>query len=234
MRVLITRPRHQAAATAAALRRRGHGTMTAPLLEVVPAPNAKARDGPYDLVLLTSANAVQALTREDLARPLFAVGRATAKAARRAGASDIVTAEGDWRALCEAVIGDPRVRPGATALHLAGDVVRGDLAGTLLRHGIVYRVREVYRTIEAEALPGAVVRAFHRQELDAVLLFSPRTAGVLRRLIRAHALSDALGDVLAACLSQPIAAEIADLRWRDVRVARRRDQSALLDCLAAP
>ncbi len=70
--------------------------------------------------------------------------------------------------------------------------------------------------------------ALRTARLDAVLLFSPRTAALFAALVQAAGLEPGLRRVVAACLSPAVAAEVAGLPLRAVRVAEARDQKALL------
>src|ERR1700742_3714197 len=111
MRILVTRPLEDGTEIARLLAARGHQALLAPLLE------PHFQDGPLleagtDLdgvaaILATSANGIRALgprtARRDI--PIFAVGPQTAKEARDAGFTNVHNADGDARALADAVAG---------------------------------------------------------------------------------------------------------------------------------
>ena len=84
-------------------------------------------------------------------------------------------------------------------------------------------------------LPGAnevqVVLAAAARRVGAVLLYSPRSAELWAGRVEAAGLADMLTGTLAACLSDAVAAPLARLPLHSVRVARSRDQNALLRCL---
>ncbi|MDF2781612.1 MAG: hypothetical protein K0S96_1416, partial [Geminicoccaceae bacterium] len=61
MRVLITRPRAEAAVLAADLAERGHDVTIEPLLTIEPLPGVVAALAGAQAIVLTSANAVPAL-----------------------------------------------------------------------------------------------------------------------------------------------------------------------------
>src|SRR5438128_1809813 len=61
MRLLVTRPAPDGERTAAVLRARGHEVLLLPLLRVEFIPDAPLGPGPWDGVLMTSANAARAL-----------------------------------------------------------------------------------------------------------------------------------------------------------------------------
>ena len=227
MRVLITRPRAEAAVLAADLAARGHEVTIEPLLTIEPLPGVVAALAGAQAIVLTSANAVPALPATGVRLPVFAVGAATARAARAHGCEEVHAAAGDAQSLARLI--GAHCRPAAgPLLHLAGAEVRPGLAEALAAAGFTLRRQTVYRATAARGLSGPVVEALRRQAIDAVLLFSPRTATTLVELIAAHQLAGCLGRTEAICLSAAVAARCRRLEWRAVRVAPRPEVGSLL------
>ncbi len=229
MRVLITRPRDDAETLAKTLADRGVESLIEPLLRI---DNLAAEDLALDgvqAILLTSANGARALAAATAARsvPVLAVGAATAAAARDAGFADVGAAGGDVAAL--AVLAARRCGPRAgPLLHVSGSVVAGDLAGRLEARGFTVRRAVLYEAHPVSALSDAAVAALTDGVIDAVLLFSPRTARAFVALAQEANLTAALASTGALCLSEAVAEEARAVVWREVRVADRPDQAALL------
>jgi uroporphyrinogen-III synthase len=229
MRVLITRPREDAEALAAILRAEGVEPVVAPLLAI-----RAAADGALDLagvqaLLFTSANGVRAFARRTAVRalPVFAVGDATARAAKDAGFARVESAAGavnDLAALVRARLDPAR----GALLHGAGADVAGDLAGVLGAWGFAVRRVVLYRAAKARRLPEAVTRPLAEGALDGVLFFSPRTAATFVSLARQAGVVPSLARLDALCLSEAVAAAVREVAWRAVAVAIRPDQPALL------
>ena len=133
MRVWVARAEPGAQATAARLVALGHEPVVAPVLAVRPLTPALDLQGIAALAF-TSANGVEAFARlTDLRElPVFAVGRATAKAAHAEGFASVSSADGDVEDLC-----------GLIAAGAAGPVLwagarepAGDLVGMLRACGV--------------------------------------------------------------------------------------------------
>ncbi|MBI4183039.1 MAG: uroporphyrinogen-III synthase [Proteobacteria bacterium] len=232
MRVLVTRPAEDAAATAARLEALGHEALIEPLLDI----RLRAAEPPdlagVQAILFTSANGVRAFAaaspRRDLAA--FAVGGATAAAARAAGFASVESAEGDAADLAKLV--RARLRPSAGALlHAAGAVVKGTLAAPLGEAGFEVRRVVLYDAQPAGALSPETTRALAEGRIAAVLLFSPRTAETFVSLVRGAGLEGAARGALGLCLSPAVAEAAGSLPWRELRVAERPDQEMLLALL---
>lgn len=234
MRVMITRPREDAEPLAGLLGQRGVETLIAPLLSVV------YLDGPpLDLdgvqaLLVTSANGARALARRAPRRdlPMLAVGDASARAASEAGFAAVESAAGDVAALAR-LAGD-RLDPAAGALvHAAGGKVAGDLAGMLGRAGFDIRREVLYQARPAKRLPAAAARALAEGSLDGVLFHSPRTAAAFVGLARKARLVRACRRLVAWCLSPAVAEQAGAIAWRELWVAARPEQAAMVEAIGA-
>lgn len=234
MRVLITRPREDAAAFAAELANRGHEALIEPLLEV---EYLGVEGSGLDLksvqaLLFTSANGVRAFVRVEPRRdlPVYAVGDATAALARDAGFGEVYSAAGDVSALAKLVTA--RLNPmRGTLLHVAASKVAGDLQGLLEKSGFEIVRHVLYRTEVRSAFSAQVCGFLTSGEIEAVTLFSPRTARTFANLVLAANLQGCLEDIFVVCLSQAVADQVAHLNWKGVRVAAEPNKGALLACL---
>ena len=232
MRVLITRPRARAENLARLLEQRGDTTLLEPLLRIEPIAGVTPQLDGVQAIVLTSAHAVAALSAQARRLPIFAVGEATAAAARGAGCHDVVSAGGSGSDLAAVIVA--RCRPDRGALlHLSGEQVREGLAEELAAAGFALRRQAVYRAVTAEALTPPTVEALAARQVDAVLLFSPRTARTFVELIGKHGLRDRLSGTAAICLSAAVAQPCRELLWRAIYSAARPEQAALLEALEA-
>ncbi len=159
--VVVTRPAHQAAALADALRRRGARPLVAPTIEIVPPADggaalrgAAARVGAVDWVVLTSANGAERFLAElrdarDLGGvAVAAIGPATADVLRAANVvPDLVPGQYVAEALL-AAFPDPPAGGGRVLVARAA-VARDVLPEGLRARGWEVEVVEAYRTVAA-------------------------------------------------------------------------------------
>lgn len=216
-RVWITRAEPGAARTAARLTALGFEPVVEPLLAVRPLVPLIDLTGVAALAF-TSVNGVTAFAalEPDRDKPVFAVGDATAQAAREAGFTDVRSASGDARALAhliaEAGFRGAFLAPGAAepAADLAA-LVAGDAE---------VRTLAVYEAVET-GVPAPA-------GLDAVLVHSPRAAQALAM----HAW--ALDDRIAVAISPAAAEPLEDLGLREIRIAAAPTDAALIEGLGEP
>ncbi len=183
-RIWITRAQPGADATADRVRALGHEAVVAPLLTVRPLSDVTVDLYGVSALAFTSANGVRAFADATGERGLkvFAVGAATAQAARAAGFKSVLSADGDVEALAEGIAARRTELKGAV-LHPGAAEPAGDLCGALAGHGIDARGLILYETVPIapdEEMAASLARC------DAVLLHSPRAAKELARYLKAH------------------------------------------------
>lgn len=217
--VAVTRPQPQADGTARRLEAAGYRALLAPLLSLLPHGDPGSADGIGALALTSGSAVVVLAARPDFHHlPVFAVGNATAAAARRAGFSTVVSASGDVEALLRRLVDSPQ-----PVVHMAGLDHTGSLAERLASAGIVAERRIVYAMVPARALPRA-------DRVDAVLLYSSRTAQVFSDLRARDPMASPWRSAPCVALSEAVAAQFAGKR---TAVATRPDEDALFAALAA-
>ncbi|HWD57459.1 MAG TPA: uroporphyrinogen-III synthase [Stellaceae bacterium] len=228
MRVAVTRQQADGERSAAALRARGHDVLLAPLMRVEPIAADLA--GTWSGIAITSANALVALNgpREFLTLPLFAVGARSAEAARAAGFTQAIAAEGNVDDLVRLIA--ERHRGPTPLLYLAGEDRAADLIGALARHRIAAEMRVVYRAVTAP-LPPALIAALRGRVLDAVLHYSQRGAESYLAGARAAGIEAEALAVRHVCLSAQVAAPLQVAGASRIAVAKHPDEAALIELL---
>ncbi len=226
-RVWVTRAEPGAARTADRLTALGFTPLVAPLLTLAPLPGAlDATPDPAAVAVLalTSPNGVEAfapLIPRFRDHPVFAVGDATAEAARTAGFTDVRSASGDIHALARLIAAEaplgPLLAPGAR--EPAGDLP------ALVPDRPVQRL-PVYAAFETHA-PAP-------EPFDAVMLHSPRAARALASSLAAYLPRAASSGRIAICISEAAATPLHPFDFTEIRIAAAPDEPAMLSALGKP
>ena len=187
MRLIVTRPEPDASRTAQALAALGHAPILSPMLDVVADPAAALPKRDFQAVLVTSGNAVGRWrriasagaskrcrsSRSATRRRSSPSAAALSRRARRAGRS---TTSPPWS--------ERQLRPGdGPLLHVAGEVVAGDLAGRLAAAGFEVERAVLYRTHARPRLAEAAADALRDGGADGVLLYSRRSAAAFAQAL---------------------------------------------------
>ena len=230
--VLVTRPKDDAQMLAAALERRGVDVLLEPLLEIVPIEGATPNLHDIAGLLFTSANGVRAFAQISKHRnfKVFAVGDATAAAARSAGFSDVDSAGGSVEDLTT-LVKDSWTPASGALFHASGQTIYGELAEILGALGYEVHRMALYEAKAAAALSVKLCDVLRAAKLGYALFFSPRTADTFVSLVTSACLRDACKNVEAICLSTAVADMFAGLNWGQMTVATEPNQEALLAAL---
>lgn len=236
MLIAVTRPRADAAELVTALEARGHEVCLEPLLTIVPRRPVVWPEGHEraQALLITSANGLRAFAALDPRRdlPVYAVGDASAAAAHAAGFSQVRSAAGTVEDLAR--MAGAELSPAAgPLLQPAASKLAGDLKGSLEAAGFEVLRAVIYDAVAAARFSADFCARLNSELIDAVTLFSPRTAATFVSLIGAAGLARACNSMTALCLSEAVAERISVLPWQAVLTAGRPDQESLLARLDA-
>jgi len=232
--VLITRPEADATVLQSQLAAMGFKTLLNPILNIAYKDEVHLSLESVQAILFTSANGVRAFVRQHDQRsiPVFTVGDVSARAAHNEGFKSVQSARGDVRALSSLV--QQHLKPeSGVLLHIAASRVAGDLAGDLEKSGFEVRREILYSAPVADVLQTETIAAFKQGKVDAVLLFSPRTAIAFVALIKEAGLADACQKMTVFCLSAAVGKAVDELTWAGIQTAPEPNQDALLNLLAS-
>lgn len=235
MRLLVTRPEPDATREAETLVGLGHEPVRSPLLEIEFLDDVPlALDGAQAIVI-TSRNALRALGTHPerdkaVALPLFAVGEATAWAARQLGFTEVTIGPGTGAGLPPIICREVHPDNGPL-VHIGAEKVAFDLKGALEEDGFTLRRVILYRSHPVETLSEPVVAGLKDGDIDGVLLLSPRTARAFARLVERYGLVTQAKGLVCYCLSKAIAEAVVPLGLtaRVPPFAREEDLIALLE-----
>lgn len=220
-RVWITRAEPGAARTAARLQAMGFEPIIAPLLAIEnlkpPVPDLAM----FTALAFTSINGVTAFAAltPERDRTVFAVGDATAQAARDTGFFDVRSASGDLHALARLIASDLNE---ASVLVPQAETPAGDFDTALVIAGALDVSIQPLIVYRAQRTSTAMPTTF-----DAILIHSPRAANILTEQDIAQ-----LSHAVTACISPAAAAPLVALGLTPA-VAQTPDEASLLTILKA-
>jgi uroporphyrinogen-III synthase len=224
-RAWITRARPAADATAARLRQLRIEAVVEPLLEVRALADADLDLTGVSALAFTSANAVAAFAERSPVRHLrvFAVGDATAAAARAQRFASVLSAQGDVASLASALTARRRELTGVILYPAAAEPAQ-DLAGALEAVGLKVRQTALYETVTLQPSD-----AFAEQlpQIDGVLVHSAKAAQALAAFLKQHPAPQ----LTAYCLSPAIARPLARAGLAGRRSAAAPNEASLFALL---
>lgn len=221
--ILLTRPKDRSEAFAKEIEQCGWTSTIWPLLKIRPLLTEPVMPQEGQSLIFTSVNAVDAMP-EPVPRQASAicVGAATAAAARRRGITSITDVSGDAQKLVQTLL----AREPQQYLHVRGAKTRGDIATSLTHAGSPTDEIIAYEAVASDHTPKKMEAAILAGKIDAVALFSPRSAAILVRLIKVEWFSR-LSTATAFAISPATAEPLRDMGFAKVVVAEEPSGSAM-------
>lgn len=240
MRVLITRPESRAGKTAAKLAELGHEVERLPLFTPVQdrAALEAALAAPHAALAVTSAEAVRGLAElgpalaPHLATQVFAIGKATAHAARAAGFRNIEASIGGGAELAALVLTHyASARPSLPILYLAGEKRMGRFEKRLAESDIDIVVAETYRMEPIRYSLEEQQAMLVARKADAVFFFSREAANAFFDFDIFQQSRESIRKTLFLCLSRNIAEAVPEELKNSAVVSDNPDEDELIDLL---
>jgi len=241
-RVLVTRAAHQAGKFSKGLRALGAEPVEVPVLEIRPPESFELLDAAiremnsYNWLILTSANAVQALAerasflgmslRDLVPPPVAAIGKATAEAAHKIGLNVSLIPESY---VAESLVEDLLAnRVSGQRILLARAAIARDVIPDALRAaGAEVDVVEAYRNALPDAAP-EMLRSALAKGLDAVAFTSSSSATHLAEAAAKAGLAWPFENVPAISIGPITSRTLRDLSWSPAAEADPSDISGLI------
>jgi uroporphyrinogen-III synthase len=217
-RIVVTRPREQAAALAAALLDLGASVTVLPLIDVQPVDDVQMAAS-YDWVVFTSANAVAAVGAPRGPR-VATLGPATAAAVRELGVEPAFVPD---RFAADEIASGLEPLAGTRVLLPQADLANPGLAEELRARGATVDAVTAYRTVSVERTSEELANL---RAADAVVLASGSAAKSLAR-------QGGAGSALVVCIG-PTTADAARAAGLDVGlVAREATSQGIIHALTS-
>jgi uroporphyrinogen-III synthase len=247
-RVLVTRALHQAGKLSEGLRSLGAEPVEVPVLEIrlplsfAPLDAALRQLDHYDWLVLTSANAVRALSDRaaSLAIAMLqpaglrvaAIGEATAAAARQAGLQVAFAPEAYLaESLVAGLLPSLQNQPSSHRILLARAAVARDVIPDALRAaGATVDVVDAYRNVLPETAAERLRTAL-TDGIDAATFTSSSSATHLAEAARAAGVAWPFAGVPAISIGPITSQTLRDLGWPPVAEAEKSDISGLIEAV---
>jgi uroporphyrinogen-III synthase len=240
MRIVVTRPLRSGEKTAAKLEALGHEPVLLPLFHPVHHGERaiSALSEPLSAIAVTSAEALRALRdfrhrlAPHLSKPLFAVGEATAEAAREIGFQNILTGSGDAVALAGLVSENrPLTESTDPLLYLAGTPRGAVFEDGIAAAGISFRTLDCYEMQPSDLSDDMLETALVKTAADVVLLYSSEAARAFFRHASSEKYVAALTTTQFVCISRNVLSLVPEIFRANAAAAEGANEAAMFELL---
>lgn len=227
--VLLTRPLEASQRVADNLDAHGFESLICPLITIKKTDYSFPQIDAFDVLLVTSANALHILTQETDIRhiPVWTVGDHSAAVAREYGFTSVRSFSGTVQDMFAAA----KAQPTFSYLYLSGRHKAFMLKNRLLREGIECAEHIIYEAVLERHMPLKLGTALDKGRIDYALFYSRRTAEAFMNLMQQENRTEALKRIKALCFSDSVLQSIQSDYWARTHVCAHPDHAHMIDLL---
>lgn len=228
--ILVTRPEPDAQATAEKLEGLGIAATCAPLMQMHAITASLPQPTGLSSIALTSANALRALETTALLTPylhlpVFTVGDRTAAHARASGFKTVTSANGSFSDLVDLLADE---NPDGPIFYPTTRNPTGDLEAALVPKSLKIITTHVYEMHPATSLDTTNLIALQSGSINAVMLYSRRTAETFCTLTKTLLDDKTRHNLTILCLSENIAAPMIANGFPRIALADYPSEEAMM------
>jgi uroporphyrinogen-III synthase len=221
IKILITREIEAATSTAEAVKALGFRPIIYPLIKIEPVPYELPHDFIPDYVIITSINTAYVAIKHDvlLKYPFIIIGEKSADILTR-NQFKVSATYIDSNSLLKSI---QALKPPLKFLYLSGDHIASDIPQKLTDMGHIVRRVIVYKSCKTSDF---ALNALNN--IEAITFYSPRTARIFYEHITTQSAYSKLSRVTAICMSTNVAKALADLAFKEIKIAKLPTEEYML------
>jgi uroporphyrinogen-III synthase len=216
--LLLTRPLEESLLMAKRMKKLDHPFFIEPMLLVTFMPPPSLED--ISTLIVTSQNALKALTTINALTAIYCVGESTGTLAKKMGFKNIHVAKHSVGSLLSLLqVKTPQDL--GNILYAAGETITEDLEKILKPLGYKIRTEIVYATTPATTFSPALLNLLKEEKIHQVCFFSTKTAEVFMNLMNPDHLTHLYRRMIALSLSQHISDKLRQCSWESIKTAEK-------------
>ncbi len=229
MHILFTRPLEDSEELILRFRNLGHKVSHMPVIQIKKVEHEKVNFFDYKAIIFTSANALKFLDTKLIDKKItcFCVGSSTEKKALSYGFQNVISAEGNVRALNELILQNFNSSDGKM-LYVSGEIVSNDLDKNLVSSG--YNVKRIinYSSKPNYQLDDTFIEKLRSNMPDIVYVYSQNSALSFLKLISNYKLNDFWMNTNLMCISEKTSRVLNKIKWKKIFIFSPGEEEFLL------
>ena len=229
MHILFTRPLEDSQELILKFKDLGHKVSHMPVIKIEKVEYEKINFEDYKAIIFTSANAIKFLDTKFIDKKIFCfcVGNSTEKKARSIGFQNVITADGNVRALQELILQNFNSAYGKM-LYVSGEIISNNLDKNLVNLG--YNVKRVVNYISKpnNQLDEEFMEKLKSNMPDIVYVYSQNSAPSFLKLINNYKLNDLWMNTNLMCIGEKSSTVLNKIKWKKIFIFSPGEEEFLL------
>ncbi len=217
MHILVTRPIEDCLKLIEGLKILGHQVTHCPIIKIKRLSYKEPNYKNYNGIIFTSSNAIDCLDTKKIPKNIscFCVGDTTEKKAKSKGFYQAISAGGNVNTLIELIMRIYDKKSGKL-LYISSEFISKELDKDLLAHGYLVDRIINYTSLPVEEISENTLSLIKENNLDAIFVYSEKSAINLKNLIIKYSLVDVMMDSNLFCISKKTSKALEFLKWKKI------------------
>ena len=229
MHILLTRPLEDCSNLIIQFKELGHTVSHLPVIKIKKIEHSELIFNDYSAVIFTSSNSVKNLDLDNVNKTIktFCVGSATEKVARSLGFQNVISADGNVRALKELILLNHSKKDGKL-LYVSGKTVSFDLDKDLSNEGFEITRLINYSVDYNDEIKSDIIEELKKSVPDIVYIYSENSAKSFLNIIKKYHLIDSWMNTNLMCIGDKTSSVLNEVKWKKIFLFNPGEEEFLL------
>ena len=229
MHILFTRPLEESTSLIIRFKELGHKVSHLPVIKIKKEEHNKLIFNDYAAIIFTSSNSLKNLKLDNINKTIkcFCVGTTTEKVARSFGFQNVISADGNVRALKELILQSHDKKDGKL-LYVSGKTISFNLDTDLSNEG--YEITRIinYSVSYNDEIKGDIIEELKKNIPDIVYIYSENSAKSFLNIIKKYHLIDSWMNTNLMCIGDKTSSVLNEVKWKKIFLFSPGEEEFLL------
>ena len=228
MHILLTRPLEDCSNLIIQFKELGHTVSHLPVIKIKKVEHSEPIFNDYSAVIFTSSNSVKNLDLDNVNKTIktFCVGSSTEKVARSLGFQNVISADGNVRALKELILLNHSKK--GKLLYVSGKTVSFDLDKDLSNEGFEITRLINYSVNYNDEIKSDIIEELKKSVPDIVYIYSENSAKSFLNIIKKYHLIDSWMNTNLMCIGEKTSSVLNEVKWKKIFLFSPGEEEFLL------
>ena len=229
MHILFTRPLEESTSLIIRFKELGHKVSHLPVIKIKKEEHNKLIFNDYAAIIFTSSNSLKNLKLDNINKTIkcFCVGTTTEKVARSFGFQNVISADGNVRALKELILQSHDKKDGKL-LYVSGKTISFNLDTDLSNEG--YEITRIinYTVNYNDEIKDDIIENLKECIPDIVYIYSENSAKSFLNIIKKYHLIDSWMNTNLMCIGDKTSSVLNEVKWKKIFLFSPGEEEFLL------
>ena len=229
MHILLTRPLEDCSNLIVRFKELGHTVSHLPVIKIKKLEHNQLEFNDYTAFIFTSTNSIKNLNLENINKTIkcFCVGTSTEKFARKVGFQNVISSDGNVRALKELILQNHDKKDGKL-LYISGEFISYNLDKDILKEGYDISRLINYSVDHNDEIKEEIIEELKKTIPDIVYIYSENSAKSFLNIVKNYDLIDSWMNTNLMCIGEKTSSVLNELKWKKIFLFSPGEEEFLL------